>query len=499
MSVDDLLAGATVVHGDQPGGYRSDAIGNAERFADQHRQHARFVPAWRRWIIWNGCQWQHDLEDVRALALAKGTARRIPDEIRLADGDLARVVAQTAGWNGNMPAELAEQRDRTERDLKALVKHATRSSSAPALRDMLKLAQSEPGMSIGVGMLDAEPRILNTPTGIVDLVTGLLGPHDPARLCTRVTATAYDPVATSPRWLEFLELILLSADLINYVQRLIGLAITGNPGERLLPILAGPGGTGKSTFANVLQAVLGDYAATGNGEALLLTRRGGGPDEDLADLAGRRLVVLPELPGGRLNTSRIKRLTGGDKIRTHKKFEHTFEFAPTHTFFVFTNTKPRVDEHSDAVWDRIRVVPFEKRIPADVRMAKAEAEQYLLAEAPGILAWAVQGAVQNCRDGLGEEPAVVRLRTAAYHSEEDVIGQWLDACCDRLDGAWTASRKLHESYVAWCEANGEEKPIGMRTLVKELGSRGFESAPSSDRTLRGVKALRVRTFGTSDV
>jgi putative DNA primase/helicase len=465
---------------------RLDGIGNGERFADQHRDHARYVPEWRSWVIWDGTRWRPDLEDVAALGLAKTTARRIFDEITFAGVDLASLTGQIAGWNGDMPGELAEQRDQTDKHVKALIRHAVKSSSAPALRDMLKLAQSE-GVSIGVAQLDSDSRILNTPSGIVDLETGELHPHAAEKLCTKITTATYNMTATAPRWAAFLEMILRGdQELVQYVQRLAGLALTGNPGERILPILHGPGGTGKSTFANVLRSVLGDYATTGNGEALLLTRRGAGPDEDLADLIGRRLVILPELPAGKVNAPRIKRLTGGDAIRTHKKFGHVFEFEPTHTFFVFTNDKPEVDDHSSAMWDRLRVVPFEHRIPNDVKKSKIEAEAYLLAEAPGILTWAVKGAIDYCRDGLGSEPKSVTIRTAAYQEGEDVIGQFLaDRCIIEAEG-WESSKDLHAACAAWGEANGE-KPIATRTLTKKLGERGF---PARSKRIAGVGVQR---------
>lgn len=476
-----------------PRSYRSDAIGNGERFADQHRDRARYVPEWKRWIVWDGTRWRPDLEDVEALALAKQTARRIFDELAAASSDLADLTERVGGWDADMPMELAEQRDHTDRRAKALIRHAVKSSSAPALRDMLKLAQSE-GVSIGVAQLDAEPRILNTISGIVDLETGQLEPHDADRLCTKITSAAYDPDVHAPNWVAFLDMILAGDQaLVRYVQRLAGLALTGNPGERILPICYGSGGNGKSTFANVLRHVLGDYATTGSGEALILSRRGGGPDEDLADLIGRRLVILPELPEGKVNATRIKRLTGGDAIRAHKKYGHVFEFNPTHTFLVCTNHRPEVDDPSRAMWDRLRLIPFEVTIPNPRPLAEVEAE--LLTEATGILNWCVQGAVDYCRDGLGDEPAIVTLHTGAYRDAEDVLGQFIKDCCTIDVEAWTSSKALHEACSNWCERNGE-KAIAMRTLTKKLVERGFESKPT--HTTRGIKGLELLALGAQN-
>lgn len=470
-------AGSPNLNGHPHRFYHLTDIGNGERFVDQHGDRVRYVPEWRSWLVWDGQRWRRDRGDVEVMALAKQTAVSIYDDL-----DQAKIDLQHAAQAGD-----EAQRKTLDGVVKALLRHAPRSSTSPRLRAMVDLAVSEPGMVVTPDMLDQDVHVLNTPSGLVDLTTGALRTHDPAALCTRMTSAPYDADAPAEFWLAMLEAIFRGdAELIRYFQRMLGLAVTGNPGERRLPLCHGPAGTGKTSTFFGLSRALGDYATTADAAGILLGKDDGRPNEHVADLAGRRVVVLPELPKGRLNTSRVKRLTGGDRIATHRKFEHVFEFAPTHTFFAYTNDKPEVAETGAAIWTRIRLIPFEHQF--DQQLSKADVERRLTSEAAGILAWIVQGAVDYLRDGLGAEPECVRIATSDYQAEEDVIGLFLEERAVHQAGAWTASAELYKAYRAWCDDQGI-RPESAPEFGRQLASHGLEpkKGPKGRRGFSGVR------------
>lgn len=458
--------------------YELDDIGNAERFDTQHRGGVRYVPEWRSWIVWDGQKWAADTGGVRVTAFAKMTARALYDEL-----DLLRIDLQAAASES--------ERERLVERVKLLLRHAKRSASDPGVRAMLKLAESEPGIAVVPSMLDADVHILNTPTGIIDLRTGDVRRHDPAALCTRMTSAAYDPHAACPFWLETLRLVFDGdAERIRYLQRIVGLALHGNPGERILPFGSGPGCNGKTSVADGVVGVLGAYGSVGDAGAILLAKNSGGPNEDIADLHGQRLVVLPELPRGRLNTERVKKLTGGDRIAARRLFGHRFEFKPTHTFVVFGNELPEVPESSVATWDRLRVIPFTHQFTDEEKLPRVEVERRLRDEASGILAWCVAGAVGYHRDGLGDEPVSVRRATVQYREDEDIVGQFLDECAilDEAD-AWTPSAAIYDAYKAWAAANGL-KPESQQWIIKRLVEAGLKREKRHPGT-RGFVGLRL--------
>jgi putative DNA primase/helicase len=319
--------------------------------------------------------------------------------------------------------------------------------------------------------LDAGPWRLNVQNGTLDLRSGALHPHDRADLITRLAAVDYDPDAPAPAWHAFLERILGGdPELIAFVQRALGYALTGDTREQVLFILHGSGANGKSTLLEAVGGVMGDYALVTMVDTLMV-RYGSTVPNDVARLRGARLVVAVEPEEGqRLAEGRVKQLTGGDRIAARFLRQEFFEFRPEFKLFLATNHKPDVRGTDDAIWRRVRMVPFAVRIP--------EAEQdktlrdKLAAEAAGILAWLVRGCLDWQRDGLGLAPAV-RAATAGYRAEMDRLAGFLEECCILRPDAQVTVKALYEAHVAWCTANGEP-PLAKRTLCLRLRERGLE-------------------------
>jgi P4 family phage/plasmid primase-like protien len=311
-------------------------------------------------------------------------------------------------------------------------------------------------------------------------------------LWTKQTAHPYDPSATAPFFLAAVLRLVGDADNVHYLQRLLGLAASGNLGERILAILHGPGGEGKTTLIRAIARTLGGYAMIGS-EAMLFDRTKTGPDEAVAALDGARLVGLAELPAGRLDPQKIKKLTGGGDVYGEKKYGHGYQFPQTHTFLLDCNVLPSVTEHTRAVWDRIRAIPCPTPITDTERLPRAEIDKLLDTEGPGILAWIIQGATDYHKHTLGEPPITVREATSDYHQAEDVTGQWLAECTTNDPDAYTPTKALHANHAAWCDTNGH-KPLSTNTLGKDLAQRGYTK--HATKTSRGYLGLRVTGDGS---
>jgi putative DNA primase/helicase len=248
-------------------------LGNARRLARVCGDDIRYVPAWKKWLLWDGTRWQVDELDSIA---------------RFAKSVVAAIYAE-AGYEQDEPRR------------RALSKHALQSESVRGLRGMMTLAQSEPGIPIAPEQLDGDPWLLNCANGTLELKRGALRPHQRADLITKIIPLAYDPAATCPTWLAFLDRILGGREnLIRFVQRAIGYALTGLTTEQVLFILWGAGANGKSTFIVALTRILAAYAATMDASTLL-ARKGEGmaAQNDLATLAGIRFAAAMESDMGR--------------------------------------------------------------------------------------------------------------------------------------------------------------------------------------------------------
>lgn len=457
-------------------GLNATDLGNARRFLIAHGPDLRYCHPLQRWFVWDDRRWKEDLTG-EVVSRAKDTVRAM--------------YAEAA----------AEEDDRRRKDL---AKHALRSEAAPKIRAMVELLKTEPGIPILPEELDRDPWLLNCQNGTLDLRTGELRPHNPADLLTKVVPVAYDPNATCPEWFRFLDRIMAGrAGLVTFLQRAVGYSLTGLTDERVLFILYGSGANGKSTFLETVALLLGDYAMRTTTETLLARERDSVPN-DVARLRGARFAYASEAEEGRrLAEARIKDLTGGDTITARFLHQEWFEFRPEFTLFLGTNHRPVVRGTDAAIWDRIRLIPFDVRIPESERLPRRELMARFQAELPGILAWCVRGCLEWQEHGLGM-PTEVREATGAYRAEMDVLAQFLDECCIVNPLAKAKAGDLYRAYAEWCEANGE-RPLAQRNFGMRLTERGFEpyrAGARCDRFWRGVGLTDTTdttdaTFGVS--
>ena len=337
---------------------------------------------------------------------------------------------------------------------------------------------------------------LNTPGGVIDLRTGALRHHVRADRMTKV-ATAM-PQGDCPTWRQFLVTATGNdPELQAYLARMVGYALTGVTTEHALFFLYGTGANGKSVFVNTLAAILGDYAANAPMDTFMATQGERHPT-DMAGLRGARLVTSIETEQGRRwAESRLKALTGGDKISARFMRQDFFEFTPQFKLVVAGNHKPAIRTIDEAMRRRLHLMPFTVTIPPKER--DKTLPERLLAERDGVLAWAVQGCLEWQQIGL-QPPAAVMAATEEYFEAEDALGRWLEECCDLGPNRTVTSADLFAAWKLWAEANGEFAG-GQRRFSDLMLARGFDKwrDPETDRRgLRGL-ALRERTPNTIEM
>jgi putative DNA primase/helicase len=442
------------------GTYLCNDAGNAERLADRHGANLRYCHPWGKWLVYNGTRWHVD-DRGAVVRLAKDTARSIFEEAKEAPDD-----------------ETAKQ----------LGKWANSSLSESKLRAMLSLAQSEPGIPVLPEEMDAGSDLLNVLNGTIDLETGELREHRREDLITKVAPVEYDPSAGAPLWAQTLERVLPSPAVRSFFKKLTGYALTGDVSEQILAVLYGTGANGKSTVLNALLTVLGDYGMQAAPD-LLVAKKGSHPTE-LADLFGMRFVASIEVEdGSRLAESLVKQLTGGDRVKARRMRQDFWEFEPTHKVLMACNHKPQVRGTDNAIWRRIRLVPFTETIPPAEQ--DRNLPDKLRAEASGILAWAIEGCLEWRREGL-QAPEAVRQATGAYRAEMDVLGAFLRDCCELCAEYNVAAKDLYAAYKFWCEENGE-RPETQRRLGSRLTERGgferYRGGSDGGHRWRGVQLL----------
>lgn len=437
----------------------------AERFAQIEEADLRYVPQWRKWLVWDGRRWAPDvtLEAER------------------------RVEAMINGLFGLLDA--VPNADDRERIFKPLNRYANHRR----LGDILNRARSNIRMVVTPDKLDDDPWLFNVDNGTLDLRTFDLLPHDSDRLLTKRSPIHYDPEAEAPRWKRFIDDICKSdSDLGEFLQRAVGYSLVGVTQEHVLFFCYGSGANGKSTFLEVLHDLFGDYAITIDFETLLHHRSQSGESRrDLPRLHKARLVTANETPtNARWDERTIKQLTGGDTLSGRWLYQEKFEFTPTHTIWCRGNDQPRVEDLSAAFWRRLRLVPFRRSFgPAD--QVKDLREQ-LSGELPGILNWALAGCRAWQNAGGLPEPARVAKATESYRKSEDVYGRFIEERCVRREDAWEATAHLYADFEAWWSDNqGRVAPPPVRGFAKGLQKQaGLRAAKR--RHARGWRGIALR-------
>jgi putative DNA primase/helicase len=461
----EVYSGPKTNHQDAPSSYEDKKetyaiginltdLGNARRFVAAHGNALRYCFPWAKWLYWDGQRW-------------------IIDDI----GEIHRRAKNTIAL---IYKEAAEEKDNDRR--KALGSHALKCESDGKLKAIVELAKSEPGIPILPDDMDRDPWLLNVENGTVNLLTGNLQPHECTNYITKLAPVIYQVDADCPFWIEHLNKIMVgNQNLIAFLQRAYGYSLTGITDERVAFIQHGIGANGKTTSNEVISVVQGDYAIRTPTETLLIKREGAIPN-DVAKLKGARFVFCSEAEEGkRLGESLLKDLTGGDTISARFMRGEWFEFQPTFKIWLATNHKPIIRGTDNAIWDRIRLVPFTVSIPESERIPRRDMMIKFAEELPGILAWMVRGCLEWQKYGLGT-PEEVRQATKGYKEEMDVVGDFIDECCVVSKTETATVKELYKSYAEWCEANGE-RAIKKREFGERLSERGF----AGDRTTGGTR------------
>jgi putative DNA primase/helicase len=419
----------------------------AQNFIERHLNDLRYTALWGQWLLWDGRRW-------------------MPDD-KLATFSLVRKLCHEQ-------ARQAEGRD------------AKSIASAGTVAAIERLSRSDQRIAVSVNEWDADPWLLNTPAGTVDLRTGDIRMHSPGDKLTRITGVAPDRACPIPLWTRFLVTVADgNKDLIACMQRMAGYSLTGSTREHALFFLYGTGANGKSTFLNAITACAGEYHRVAPIETFTASNTERHPTE-LAGLRGARLVTAVETEEGRRwDESKIKALTGGDPISARYMRQDFFTYTPQFKLIIAGNHKPGLRSVDEAIRRRFNLIPLTVTIRPEDR--DPEFPEKLKAEWPGILAWMIEGCLAWQQQGL-DAPQIVTDATNAYLEAEDGISAWIDECCQRDPNSFATSTRLFGSWSAWATKNGEQ--IGTtKKLVRSIEAKGLE--PHRQKNGRGFLGLRI--------
>lgn len=428
--------------------YEFTEIGNTDRFLDTCKE--KIIYHGNTWFFWDGTVWKPDQ--------TKRVFKRIESTVR---------------------AMLSEGKRTDNQDL---IKWSRRSSSYRSMSAINEIAASRQTVS---DIFDKNPLKITCLNKTIDLSTGHIYTPKKSDYITKQLKANHDPVATCPNWLNFLDMIFDSnTDTIAYVQKAVGLSITGLT-RRVLYICYGKGNNGKSMFTKTLLKIIGDYGTAIKTDTLFANNDN--RTFDLAQLKSKRFVSCSEsTESGRLAEARVKQITGGDPINAEEKYKSPFVFDPEFTIWLSTNHKPRIKGTDQAIWDRIKLIPFTHRITPEEQKPFNIVETIFNSEKEGILNWILAGVKAFLKDDITTDAPDILKSVAEYRDESDTIGQFLKETCD-FDLTYSIENtRLYKLFVVWSE-NNKEIVLSHRRFSQLLSEReGIKSIRADKRLWKGI-------------
>lgn len=473
------------------------------------------------WHVWAGRFWDPLGGAEAAHRLAQLTARWIAAESLVMHPTDAEAAAIEAGREARRvpEAERSKEQELAIDDGKKAIgtwskRRGRRRDFSVSCGNGARVAQmttqAQPHLTVGVEAMDTDPLLVNVENGTLvfervedaearaDVKPPLfwrvrLRPHERADRLAKLAPAVFDPDAEFPQWQAFLNLCQPNPAVQRFLQVFYGYSLLGTIGAQKLVFHYGEGANGKSTLIEALARLFGPYAGTLNAESVTGTQsRGAGQaTPDIAQLPGKRLVRVSELPRGEmLREALVKQLTGGEPMMARHNYGNFFELRPVFKATMSGNDKPRIDGVDLGIWRRLALVVWAQTIPEDQRREMEAVLAEFAAERSGILNWLIAGALIYLEEGL-HEPPEVRDATKAYRADMDQVQGFIDACITRLppvtppdEPKQVPSRIIYESYESWCLANAM-KPWSEKAFSQTLGRRASSSTTAASAPLRG--------------
>jgi P4 family phage/plasmid primase-like protien len=454
-------------------GYNCTDIGNAKRLVSLYGDNIRYCAASRSWYIWDGSRWRVDTKN-QILEMAKDVVDLIHQEVYYAKRDNE--------W--------------TKDDVKLLSQWAFASESEHHIEAMVRLAQSDPRISVSPDELDADPWLINCPSGTLDL-RDLEHPfelreHRREDLLTKMALVNPDQDANGEVFYSAL-FKALPDDQVAFLQRAWGSALEPTTMNKAVYIIYGDANAMKTTCSQPPIYALGDYACPFDISSFIKqtgSARPGRPQPEIVSLEGKLAAYCEETPDGMVfNSARLKLLSSSGKIRTRtlwERYEHDIQLIAT--FFIETNELPRIDIHNDeqaqAVFNRLYVITYLNSIPPDDAdsdiLKKLSSDKETLSS---VFAWILGGYYAYKKDGL-QPPDSVKEASAEYQRKMNPLVDFFN------DEIVMGPTKIHS-----LSDDPKTKPIEtIHVLVSDLYDRFLEW--DQETTRKTAKLVRSKqAFG----
>lgn len=441
--------------------------------------HFRSVTEERFWRVYDEGRWIRDTERL----IDRATQKVAAEVRRQAEAFLERLQEEFPGDKEKIAPG------------KAVVSFAASCRSNRGTKDLIESFSRERGVACSVDRFDQNINLVALANGTFDLSTMSLREHRPDDMLTKRINVNYSAEASAPRWERFLSEVLPDGSMREYIQDAVGMTLLGQMKEAAFFLLHGDSGCGKSVFLSIIEAVMGEYAATATASAFRVSRTGDKATTDLHALKGARFVSTSETPeGAQLDEELLKRITGGDMVTSRGLYQENVTWKPRFTMWMATNHLPRMSADDNAIWRRVKPIEFPVSFFKDGRQADPSLSRSIIeSELSGVFNWVLEGARRYLARGL-KQPDAVTAAIGEYRAELDPVRNFLNEA--EQEGRLMfgpelemKSSEMYRVYAAWC-ADNHLRPMAERRFSMRLSDLGTSMGLG---TRKGTGGVRMRT------
>jgi P4 family phage/plasmid primase-like protien len=346
---------------------------------------------------------------------------------------------------------------------------------------------------------------------VIDLKANETCPRTRDHYFTYEISIKYVPGKTVESLTKFISQIMLEDNIeiqhrvkSNFLQRLVGYAITGECNEKIMPVFSGEqGNNGKTTFCDLILSCLPRIAKSAHKNIIMKRNNPSSANLELHMLRGSRIALVSETQENEyIDEDIFKRMTGaGDEVQSRNLFMNFVSWKPNFVPFMITNHVPKCTGHK-ATLNRILIFKFmaefvenpiqfhQRKIDKNISKMWSDED---IREA--FLAWTVAGAVEFYKNGLNP-PREVLEATEEYRRNMDSVQLFIEEKIDPTSGPNDRenSTNLYNCYKDFCE-NEDFKKVSHKAFAQKLSTKpGVTRERKNDGShYCGIKLIQART------
>lgn len=345
------------------------------------------------------------------------------------------------------------------------------------VRQVIRDLESNTDLHVADTDFDTDDTIVNTPGGVYKLQNGASVGFDASYMCRWMTSVApLDDLdgTMCPNYMNHLKFISDNKpDLINYLEELSGYILTGLTFQQEFYWFCGLAKTGKSALTGIWFDILSKngYAELGQQRQFAEVYNEPHAAQDFR-LIGKRFILTEEPKANKWNEEKLKAFTSGGEISARPMFGDFITFNPVGKLFFASNNQPAVEGGDGGIARRLKLIPFTRVIPADMRI-KDFRNTVLAKEAPYILNRMIKYAGIVIKNQALTEPQIVTDKSSSYMQSNDLLAQFIDDCCTTESYDTETMKNLHKAFGMWCDENSYDAPT-QNKFGRMLSSASYE-------------------------